>query len=68
MQEGQAVVEYVTMLRDGFNLSGFQLHQHYNAISYIKKHFYLSVYNDRNAHNLIKTIKNNKTLMSLISE
>ena len=68
MQEGQTVVEYVTMLRDGLNLNGFQLHQHYNAVSYIKKHFYMGVYNDRNAHNLIKTIKNNKTLMALINE
>ena len=68
MQEGQTVVEYKTMLRGWPNFGNSHLHQQYDDMAYAKKHLYVSIYNDRNAHNLIKTIKNNKTLMALINE
>ena len=68
MQESQTVIEYKTMLRGWPNFGDANLHQHYDAMAYVKKQLYVSIYNDRNPDNLIKTIKNNKTLMSLISE
>ena len=68
MQESQTVIEYKTMLRGWPNYGDANLHQHYDAMAYVKKQLYVSIYNDRNPDNLIKTIKNNKTLMSLISE
>ncbi len=68
MQESQTVIEYKTMLRGWPNYGDGHLHQLYDGMAYIKKHLYVSIYNDRNPDNLIKIIKNNKTLMSLINE
>jgi len=68
MQENQTVIEYSKMLPDTKVFGQKNLHFQYESLAYLKKHLFLSINSDLHAENLIKQIKNNKTLMSLISE
>ena len=68
MQENQTVIEYQKMLFDGKVNDQKHLHFQYESMAYIRKHLFLCINSDPYAENLIKQIKNNKTLMSLISE